>query len=58
MNPDGTFTAYYGSEDQCGDIANRIDVTEGWNFLMRVYLPGDSVIAGEYKLPDVSVVER
>jgi hypothetical protein len=27
------------------------DVRAGWNFLMRVYLPRQSVIDGTYKLP-------
>jgi len=51
MNGDGTFTVHFGSQETCGDVPNRLDVSEGWNFLMRVYLPGQSVIDGTYKLP-------
>jgi hypothetical protein len=51
LNPDGTFTVYFGSKELCGDVPNRLDVTEGWNFLMRVYRPGASVLDGSYKLP-------
>jgi hypothetical protein len=51
MNGDGTFTVHFGSKELCGDVPNRVDVSEGWNFLMRVYLPGQSVIDGTYKLP-------
>ena len=51
LNPDGTFTVYFGSNEACGDVANRLDVPEGWNFLMRVYRPGASVLDGSYKLP-------
>jgi hypothetical protein len=51
LNPDGTFTVYFGSKELCGDVPNRLDVTEGWNFLMRVYRPGASVLDGTYKLP-------
>jgi len=51
FNDDGTFTAYYGSKEACGDVPNRLDATEGWNFLMRVYRPGSSVIDGKYKIP-------
>jgi hypothetical protein len=50
-NPDGTITVYFGSKELCGDVSNRLDVTEGWNFLMRVYRPGASVLDGTYKLP-------
>jgi len=51
LNADGTFTVYFGSKDACGDVPNRLDVTEGWNFLMRVYRPGPSVLDGSYTLP-------
>ncbi len=51
LNADNTFTVYYGSEETCGNVLNRLDVTEGWNFLMRIYRPGPSVVDGTYKLP-------
>jgi hypothetical protein len=52
LNADGTFTVYFESKEVCGDVPNRLDVSEGWNFLMRVYRPGPSVLNGTYKLPD------
>jgi hypothetical protein len=52
LNADGTFTVYFGSKEACGDMPNRLDVSEGWNFLMRVYRPGQSVQDGDYVLPD------
>jgi hypothetical protein len=51
LNADGTFTVYFGSVETCGNVANRLDTTEGWNFLMRIYRPGKSVLEGAYKLP-------
>jgi hypothetical protein len=51
LNPDGTFTAYFGSMGACGAVPNRLDVSEGWNFLMRIYRPGPSVLDGSYTLP-------
>lgn len=57
MNRDGTFTVHFGSKEDCGDVPNRLDVTEGWNFLMRVYRPGKSVLDGSYKLPDVTLAK-
>jgi hypothetical protein len=51
MNADGTLTVHFGSQADCGDVPNRLDVSEGWNFLMRVYRPGPSVLNGSYKLP-------
>ena len=52
LNADGTFTAFFGSVEACGDKPNRVDAPEGWNFLMRVYRPGQSILDGSYKLPD------
>jgi hypothetical protein len=57
LNADGTFTVCYGSKELCGDVPNRLDVTEGWNFLMRVYRPGTSVLNGTYKLPQAVPVK-
>nr|NLI50026.1 DUF1254 domain-containing protein [Propionibacterium sp.] len=51
LNADGTFTVYFGSAETCGDRPNRLDTTEGWNFLMRIYRPGKSVLDGAYTLP-------
>jgi hypothetical protein len=50
LNSDGTFTVYFGSKEACGNLPNRVDVTPGWNFLMRIYRPGPSVLDGSYKL--------
>ncbi len=57
LNSDGTFTVYYGSKDICGDMPNRVDVTDGWNFLMRIYRPGPSVIDGSYKMANAEAVK-
>jgi hypothetical protein len=56
LNGDGSFTVYFGSKEGCGNVPNRVDVTEGWNFLMRVYRPGPSVLDGRYELPKVMPV--
>jgi hypothetical protein len=50
LNADGTFAVVFGSKDLCGNAPNRLDVTPGWNFLMRVYRPGPSVLDGSYVL--------
>jgi hypothetical protein len=52
LNADGTFTVRFGTKEACGDVPNRVDVSEGWNFLMRVYRPGKSILDGTYKLPE------
>jgi hypothetical protein len=58
LNEDGTFTVHYGSEALCGDQANRVDITEGWNFLMRIYRPGAAVLDRTYTLPEVTEASR
>jgi hypothetical protein len=50
LNADGTFTVYFGSAQTCDDVPNRLDTTDGWNFLMRIYRPGKSVMEGAYRL--------
>ncbi|MEM6496102.1 MAG: DUF1214 domain-containing protein [Pseudomonadota bacterium] len=54
LNNDGSFTVHYGSEAHCGDQPNRVDITEGWNFLMRIYRPGQAVLDRTYILPNVT----
>ncbi len=57
LNEDGTFTVYFGALETCGEVPNRLDTTEGWNFLMRIYRPGKSVLDGAYKLPAAKPVK-
>jgi hypothetical protein len=57
LNADGMFTVHFGSVDKWGDKPNRVDISEGWNFLMRVYRPGPSILKREYKLPEVNTLE-
>ncbi|MFN3371753.1 MAG: DUF1214 domain-containing protein [Sphingomonadaceae bacterium] len=57
LDPDGkSFTAYFGSKEACGDVPNRLDTSEGWNFVMRVYRPDPSVLGGGYTLPQTMPV--
>lgn len=37
--------------DHYAPTVNRLDTSAGWNFLMRIYRPGASVLDGSYKLP-------
>ena len=57
LNVDGTFTVYFGAVETCGEVPNRLDTTEGWNFLMRIYRPAKSVLEGAYKLPAAKPVK-
>jgi len=55
--PDGSTKVYFGSKAACGDVPNRLDISDGWNFTMRVYRPGPTVRDGSYKLPAVQPVK-
>jgi hypothetical protein len=55
-NDDGTFTAYFGSKEQCGDVPNRVDTVDGWNFLMRAYKAKVEAFK-KYELPKVTVTK-
>jgi hypothetical protein len=57
LNADGTFTVHFGSAAACGQARNRLDAPEGWNFLMRIYRPGPSVLDGKYALPKARPVK-
>jgi hypothetical protein len=58
MNPDGkTFTVYFGSKEQCGDVPNRLDIVDGWNFLMRAY-KADVEAFKKYKMPEVTEFKK
>ncbi len=53
FNDDGTFTVHFGAADVVGDQPNRLDISDGWSFLFRIYQPGQEVLDRQYVLPDV-----
>ncbi len=54
LNDDNTFTVFYGSKEVCGDVPNRLDAPDGWNILFRIYRPGESVLKGDFTLPEIT----
>jgi hypothetical protein len=38
-------------------MPNRLDVTKGWNVLMRVYRSGATVLAEFFKLPKALTIK-
>lgn len=57
FNDDGTFTVYFGSAEDCGDVPNHLDVSDDWSFLLRAYKP-DVEAFKNYQMPDVERVEQ
>ena len=45
-NADGTFTVFYGSQELCGDVPNRLDVTAG---ISIHHLTLNEIDVGDYR---------
>jgi hypothetical protein len=50
-NDDGSVTVHFG--DWNGDTANRVTITEGWNYLVRLYRPHADVLDGSWQFPNI-----
>ena len=54
-NKDGGATVHFGG---CEDgRINCIPVTDGWNYIVRMYQPKEAVIDGSWKFPDPTPVK-
>lgn len=53
-NGDGTVTIHFGGSPQA---PNYLPITEGWNYIVRCYLPGWQIIEGNWTPPAPQVVE-
>lgn len=54
-NDDGSVTVNAGG---CEDgRVNCVPVTEGWNYIVRMYRPGEAALSGEYSFPEFEVAE-
>ncbi len=55
FNDDGTFTVYFGSQQQCGNVKNRLNTVDNWNLLLRAYKP-DVQAFKNYQIPEVKLI--
>ncbi|GAA3210303.1 DUF1214 domain-containing protein [Microbacterium terregens] len=51
-NADGSTTVRFG--DYPRDVPNAIPVTEGWNYLVRLYRPRPEVLDGSWVFPHIA----
>jgi hypothetical protein len=51
-NADGSTTVRFG--DYPDDVPNAIPVTEGWNYLVRLYRPRPEILDGSWSFPAIS----
>lgn len=54
QNDDGTTTIHFGGDPSA---VNYLPITEGWNYVVRCYLPGWQVIEGNWAPPAPQPVE-
>ena len=48
-NADGTVTIHFGGDSQA---TNYLPITDGWNYVVRCYLPGWQIIEGNWTPPE------
>lgn len=49
-NADGGVTIQFGGCD--GKIPNCLPITDGWNYVVRLYRPREEILAGKWKFPE------
>jgi hypothetical protein len=53
-NGDGSITIHFGGDPKA---ANYLPITEGWNYIVRCYLPGWQIIEGNWTPPSPRAAE-
>ncbi|MFT5136637.1 MAG: hypothetical protein ACI9XU_000208 [Arenicella sp.] len=54
-NPDGSITLHFGGSS---DSVNYIPLTEGWNYVVRLYRPRAEVLDGSWQFPEVKLIVK
>jgi hypothetical protein len=53
-NEDGSITIHFGGDPES---VNYIPITKGWNYLIRMYEPGEEILDGSWKFPSIEPVK-
>ncbi|MGW8179440.1 MAG: DUF1214 domain-containing protein [bacterium] len=53
-NEDGSYTIHFGGD--AGSV-NYLPITEGWNYVVRLYQPREEILDGTWTFPEVKPVE-
>ena len=53
-NDDGSMTIHFGGDSSA---SNFLPITEGWNYVVRLYLPGTAAIEGDWNPPAPEVAK-
>ena len=51
-NTDGSITLHFGGDPSS---VNYIPITEGWNYVVRMYRPRDELLKGTWKFPELEI---
>jgi hypothetical protein len=54
-NADGSITIHFGGDSRS---INYIPLTEGWNYVVRLYRPREEILSGHWTFPEVSELGR
>ncbi|WP_279244805.1 DUF1214 domain-containing protein [Candidatus Litorirhabdus singularis] len=54
-NADGSITIHFGGDPQS---SNYIPLTDGWNYVVRLYRPLEEILSGDWTFPEVSELHR
>ena len=49
-NADGSITIHFGGDK---DQINYIPISEGWNYVVRLYEPGEEILDGSWTFPEI-----
>ena len=54
-NADGSITIHFGGDPRS---VNYIPLTDGWNYVVRLYRPREEILSGNWTFPEVSELGR
>ena len=54
QNKDGSYTIHFGGDP---NSVNYLPITEGWNYVVRLYRPRKEIIDGEWVFPEVEKIK-
>jgi hypothetical protein len=53
-NKDGSVTIHFGGDPKAD---NFLPVTDGWNYIVRLYRPKPEVLEGKWKFPEPEITK-
>ena len=54
MNKDGSITIHFGGDPKS---VNYLPITEGWNYVIRLYQPRQEILDGSWTFPQIEPVK-